>query len=128
MPYTFDASQLPRVRVVFHGDIRLADMAGYERELGLLLGRDQDFGMLLRVRDAGAIEPRVVPTHAAFLDRNRARCAKRWLGLALVFESAAARFLMTSMLLLTKLPMPYRICDKGEDGEAWLEERVSSGR
>jgi hypothetical protein len=46
------------------------------------------------------------------------------LGLSLVINSPVMRFLFSSLLLLSPLPMPYVVEESPERARAWAEERL----
>lgn len=43
-------------------------------------------------------------------------------GLAMVFESAALRFMLTSFLLMTKIPTAYKVCANDDEALRWATE------
>lgn len=88
-------------------------------------------------------EPHVVifdNTHAAratpymrkrakeWLQRNNERMGESCLGTALVFKSAAFRFVMSTVMLVVTHPVPHEVCGTMDEAYDWANRQLERAR
>lgn len=124
MPHTFDTSELPFISATFSGDITAAIINDYQSNLMALFDRGVRFVMALETFDVGHIDRSTISTHSSFYKVNAAVCARHWLGVGLVLRSPATRFMLSSLLMLAPLPMPYRVVRSVAEAQAFAAHQL----
>jgi hypothetical protein len=123
VPIEMDLRSLPLVIHRVTGDVTREDVAAYIRHHDHVLGQEERVGVMLIVPKGSQIDRSMVDMHAVWMRERRGMLGERWVGLALVLEAAAARFMLTSFLLMSHMPIPYRVCDSYGEGARFLAER-----
>lgn len=124
MPHTFDASQLPLVNATFSGDITSAIIDEYQSNLIGLFDHGVRFVMVLETFDIGDIERSVLSSHSSFYKKYAGPCALHWLGVGLVLKSTSTRFMLSTLLLMAPLPMPYKVVRTTGEGREFVAKRL----
>lgn len=123
VPISIDLSASPLVIHRALGDVTREDVAAYIRHHDHVLAQGERVGVMLIVPKGSKIDRSMVEMHAAWMRERRGTLGERWVGLALVLEAVAARFMLTSFLLVSRMPIPYRVCDSYGEGALFLAER-----
>jgi hypothetical protein len=125
MAIRVDLSAWPFINCSVVDSVTIDEMREYLSTLDQIVARGEKFAMLFNVVNKLSIPDRgIVRMQADWFKRNATAARDRWVGLALVFSAPVLRFLMTSLLLVTKLPMPYTLVESAADGARWLENRL----
>jgi hypothetical protein len=123
VPIKMDLRSLPLVIHRVEGDVTREDVIGYIRHHDHMLGQGERVGVMLIVPKGSQIDRSMVEMHAAWMRERRGTLGERWVGLALVLEAAAARFMLSSFLLMSRMPIPYRVCNSYGEAARFLAER-----
>jgi hypothetical protein len=127
MPIVVDRTSWPLVFVTAHGSVTSADMSAYLGVVEELVGSGEHFAMHCVIESDIKADRAVVREMATWFKKNAARCAK-WIGLALILKTVVARFLLSSMLLIARLPMPYEVVNSPDAGLRWLARRFRDAK
>ncbi len=102
----------------------MTDVEDYIRQLGELLARDAPFCVLLDTRAVTNVDVgrKSLGLFADLYRNERDACQQQWVGLSLVLKSTGIRFLFSSLLLMVRLPMPYRLLESENEAKAFLAE------
>ena len=128
MPIDVQASDLPLVIVAFHGDVTMSESMAYTDKMDRLLAGGQKVGVITTTQGMGAVDRRVVEAQSAWFKRAAERLAKQMIGMGIVISSATSRFLLSSLFMATRLPMPYKVCDTEGEARTWLTQRFQQER
>jgi hypothetical protein len=63
-----------------------------------------------------------------WLSRNGELMGQSCLGTALVFKSAALRFVMSTVMLVSSHPVPHEVCGTMEEAYDWAERLLAQSR
>jgi hypothetical protein len=128
VPIEIDLRSLPLVIHRVSGDVSRDDVTAYIRHHDQMLGKEERVGVMLIVPKGSQIDRSMVEMHAVWMRERRGTLGAQWIGLALVLEAAAARFMLTSFLLMSRMPIPYRVCDSYGEGARFLADRFLEER
>ena len=124
MPHTFDASQLPLVTAEFSGDLTREMIDEYQSNLLGLFNIGVRFVMVLKTFEVGDIERSTLASHSSFYKQHAEKCAQHWLGVGLVLKATPTRFMLSTLLLMAPLPMPYKVVRTVEEGQEYVAKRL----
>jgi hypothetical protein len=127
MPIVVDRTSWPLVFVGAHGAVTPDDMHDYLVVLQEMVSIGDHFAMHFVCENDIKIDRAVVREMATWFKSNAASCA-RWVGLSLVMKTAVARFLLSSMLLVARLPMPYEVVHDDDEGLRWLARKFRDAK
>ncbi|HEU4408842.1 MAG TPA: hypothetical protein VFS43_26510 [Polyangiaceae bacterium] len=107
--------------------LRRPSGAEFGAHVRAMTARHQRPGRFAMVMDVAKAPP-PTPQHRRVQDRwlaeHHVLIANKCFGVAFIFSSPAARFVLSTMLLLRPLPCPYAVCDSRAQAlgraEAWL--------
>jgi hypothetical protein len=111
MPIDVDTSLLPLTIHTFSGEVVLEDLQHYLATLEGLLVAGNCFASIADFEQMRRMDRSLVKIHADWMKQHREVIKRQWLGVALVFRSPMVRFLLSSLLLLSNFPMPYKTAE-----------------
>lgn len=123
-----DESRWP---IVVHRTIGIPSEADVDRFIAaadLHLARGEPYVVIFDNTLAGRIPGHMRQRAGDWLKENSERLGEHCLGTALVFRSAALRFVMTTVMLVVSHPVPHEVCRDEEDALRWAAERLRTGR
>ena len=95
--------------------IRLADE---------LLARGEPYVVIFDSSRAGRVSSYMRRRSSEWLTQNGATLARVCRGTALVFPSAALRFVMSTVLLVSPAPVPHKVCADLDEGLEWARAQL----
>jgi hypothetical protein len=123
-----DTSRLPVILVTIDGAPTDEEHALYLDELAALAGRVRPHVCIVHALDAGALSAAQRKRQAEWLDRNREMLVASCAGNAFVFESALQRFMLSGIMLMTRMPFPHVVVGTLAEAEAWAAEQLARRR
>jgi hypothetical protein len=114
-----DAGQWPLVRVIWDGDQTDADLDAYLRACRLVLERRErhvTMTWMRRSHNKREHQHRI----AAFMQETDALNREYNRGAAIITRSLAFRFVLSTVLLIKPIPVPYRVCGTFNEAETFL--------
>jgi hypothetical protein len=124
MPITINRDAFPLTVNRFEGVITPAELAAYLGELDALFAAGHTIASVVVTAQIVRPDRAMVRQHAEWFKARREILARQWLGISLVITSPVLRFLFSSLLLLSPLPMPYVVEESAERARAWAEEKL----
>lgn len=121
MPARIDTTTAPIIVQTFTGDLELPDLMRYLHQKDQLL-QGPKFVSIVVASKLRKAETQAIQQHVYWFRKNWDLCQRQWLGVAFVFEQVLPRFLFSLYSLVSKLPMPYIVTDRFEEGLAWTLE------
>src|SRR5438128_2224657 len=109
------SSQWPVLRVVWDGEQTDADIDAYFRETRRALDRKQRYVTLTwmrRYKNTREHQKRI----ATFMQETEAETKQYNQAAAIITRSLAFRFVLSTVLLIKPIPIPYRVCGTFADG------------
>lgn len=119
MPITIDTTSFPILVYTYQGELTLPDTEQYLKKTEEILQEGKPFVSIMRTEKVKRPERRVVQLQAQWFKHNAGQYTNTWLGTVFVFDSALPRFILTSVLLLGNLPIPYTTQSTFEEGLFW---------
>jgi hypothetical protein len=127
MPIHLDEASSPIIVITMTGRLDQAELNDYYESFTTLMTRARRSGLMLGVvidgrttLPPGAVERRSI---SAFMGRNDRLMADTIFGEAIVLSNALQRGVLTALLWVRPLPMPYTVCATVQEGRTWLASR-----
>lgn len=83
---------------------------------------------ILHAREGSTLSARQRQRYAAWLDEHRAMLSANCVGHGFVFESPSQRFMLSGILLQTRMPCPHVVLSTLAEAQAWAAERLAAAR
>ena len=125
MPYLFDASNLPLLRVTFAGVIDDDAFRIYLGEYQAVLQRGKPYAVLIDATTAGVPTSAQRKLQADFIRENAVVMGAVCLGGAFVIQSTLVRGALTAILWLQPMPFRHVVVSTLAEGEAWCRGRLA---
>jgi hypothetical protein len=104
-----DCSQWPFVFSSFDGPLAVPDLESYIQRFSALWNRKQNYVSILYIR-AYSRDQQVIQRLVRWMKESEDLSRQYCMGTALLSTSGAFRFLLSSIFLLKKMPVPYQVC------------------
>ena len=105
-----------------------SDVDRFIASANLHLAREEPYVVIFDNTRSGRV-PAYMRTQAkAWLSDNSERLSKHCLGTALVFRSAALRFVMTTVMLVVPHPVPHEVCATEEEALRWASQQLRAAQ
>jgi hypothetical protein len=121
--YSIDESRFPLVVVTARGEISLEDFKQYLVDIERVIRRGRQ-AHVLDFRGAKVPGTAIRRGKAEWFKRNRELMQQNVAGTAVVFQSPVFRFMLSSIMLLVPIPVPFSTHKLLEDGEAWARAQL----
>ncbi len=121
--YSIDESRFPLVVVAARGDIPFDDFQQYLVDIERIIRRGPQ-AHVLDFRDCKVPGADVRRGKAEWFKRHRALMEANVAGTAVVFQSPLFRFMLSSIMLLVPIPVPFSTHGELADGVAWARRQL----
>lgn len=121
---TVDDSSWPLVYITLSGSPDEAQFNGVMAGLDRIIARAEVHGVIFDARTAESPPRHFRQRQTDWIKQHQAELARFSRGIAFVFQSPVMRFVLSSLLLVQSLPMPYCVCATPEEALAWLRPRL----
>ena len=105
------------------GNLHAGDMQTLFQDMDKIMAAGQKIGVIVDTERIGKVDTEVVKLAAQWFKQGGKLIGRLWVGYGMVIPSASTRFLLTSLLLITRMPMPYKVFDTYEQAARWLATR-----
>ncbi|HEX2570986.1 MAG TPA: hypothetical protein VH877_15610 [Polyangia bacterium] len=105
------------------GDLHASDMQSLIQAMDQHLSSGQRLGLIIDTTGIGKVDTEVLKLSAQWFKRAGKSMGQLWIGYGMVIPAASTRFLLSSLLLVTRLPMPYKVFDTYDLAARWLGTR-----
>ncbi|MBX3187130.1 MAG: hypothetical protein KF819_08950 [Labilithrix sp.] len=122
---SIDTSKWPIVVHTADGTPSNEAIDDYIREATDILLRGEPHVTVLDARRVGKATAYTRARSREWLRERRPELASYCLGAVYVVGSPLLRFVVMTVLVVARLPMPYRVCEELEEGMAWARERLA---
>ena len=116
--------------IVVHETIGIPDDAcvdAFIRRADFILSRREPYVVIFDSRRAGRATAYMRKRNLEWLRVNESLLAEHCVGLAMVLSSATLRFVMSTVMLVWRQPVPYEIVSDLNAAIVWGEERLVAG-
>ena len=123
-----DESRWP---IVVHRTVGIPSEADVDRFIAaadMHLARAEPYVVIFDNTLAGRVPAYLRSSAKAWLTENQTRLGEHCLGTALIFRSAALRFVMTTVMLVVSHPVPHEVCATEEEALRWAGEQLRMAR
>lgn len=123
-----DESRWP---IVVHRTVGIPPESDVDRFIAaadMHLARAEPYVVIFDNSQAGRVPPYLRSKAKAWLEANSERLGQHCLGTALVFRSAALRFVMTTVMLVVSHPVPHEVCATEEEALRWASDQLRIAR
>ncbi len=124
MPYRFDATTLPLLRITFAGSVDDAAFRAYLGEYRAVLAQGKPYAVLLDASEAGVPSSAQRKLQADFMRDNAGAMGAVCVGGAFVIQSTLVRGALTAILWLQPMPFRHVVVSTMAEGEAWCRGRL----
>ncbi len=121
--YAIDDSRFPLVVVTGRGEISFADFQQYLVDIERIIKRGRQ-AHVLDFRQAQVPSAEIRRGKAEWFKANRELMQRNVAGTAVVFESPLFRFMLSSIMLLVPIPVPFATHGSLEDGVGWATKQL----
>ncbi len=121
---TVDLRRLPRMELVFEGEVDDATFERYANELGRGIENGAPYVVLVDVTRAGPSRAKQRTMQAEILKKHEATIARQCKGVAYVASSALTRASLSVVMWLQRLPHPHVVVSTREEADRWLATRL----
>jgi hypothetical protein len=125
--YTIDESRFPVVIVTVRGEIPMDDFAAYLTDIERVIRRGRQ-AHVLDFRAAQVPSAEVRRKKADWFKQHRQLMKDNVAGTAVVFLSPLFRFMLSSIMLVVPIPVPFATHGTLEEGEAWAKKQLAQQR
>lgn len=94
------------------------------RQADMLLDRGEPYVVVFDSTDAGRVSPYMRQQSMAWLKTHGVRLGEHCRGTALVFPSAAFRFVLSTVLLVSPAPVPHSVCGTLREALDWARRQL----
>jgi hypothetical protein len=122
--WRIDTSAWPLVIHEVEGTLSDEQYDSYLREATALKEREGTYVAVLDASKVGGVSAYARVRFAEWQRTNREFLNARCLGMAFVIQSPLMRFVNMSILLVTGLAVPYKVCATRQEAQAWAERRL----
>jgi len=120
----FDRSRWPIVVAELEGKPTDDDVEAYLRGLATLLQEDARGVLVIDMTRADTATPEQRRRVGEWMRANRSQMAARGLGAAFVIPSGLHRFVLSSVFLIQRPPLPYTVVSTLAEALAWARARL----
>ncbi len=124
----FDRSRWPIIVVELEGKPTDENLDEYLHELTKLLQQDERGVVIVDMTRARPSSPEQRKRIGEWMRAHRAQLAERGVGAAFVISSAVFRFVLSSIFLVQRPPMPYTVVATLADALAWAQAQLRQQR
>jgi hypothetical protein len=121
--YSIDESRFPLVVVTGHGEIPFEDFQQYLVDIEKIIRRGRQ-AHVLDFRDAQVPSAEVRRGKAEWFKKHKQLMVDNVAGTAVVFHSPLFRFMLSSIMLIVPIPVPFSTHGVLEDGIAWSQRQL----
>jgi len=121
--YSIDESRFPLVVVTARGEIPLDDFQQYLADIERVIRRGRQ-AHVLDFREAKVPSADVRRGKAEWFKKHRELMEQNVAGTAVVFHSPLFRFMLSSIMLIVPIPVPFSTHGELEDGIAWSQRQL----
>lgn len=122
--YEIDVSRYPIVILAAEGDLSDVHVDALIAEATRVLNRGDKIVVIQDASRIGKVSAYVRRRSAQWQREQRALMAQNCIGTVYVLSSPLLRFIAMTILMVTNLPMPYRVCETREEALRWSEARL----
>jgi ABC-type transporter Mla MlaB component len=105
------------------GDLHAHEMQNLTQAMEKIMAAGQRIGVIIDTARIGKVDTEVLKLGAQWLKQGGKQMGQLWIGYGMVIPAASTRFLLSSLLLITRMPMPYKVFDTYEQAARWLVTR-----
>jgi hypothetical protein len=128
MGVRFDESRWPVVVAVFEGEHDEGTIEQFTRTLDGYYARKTPFVTVYHIVDYRSGDARFVKPAAQWYGSRRDSIQGLEAGMAIVIPSDTFRFILSSIMVVARLPKHYEVVTSVEAGLAWAEKRIADFR
>ncbi|HEX6839286.1 MAG TPA: STAS/SEC14 domain-containing protein [Polyangia bacterium] len=121
--YSIDESRYPLVVVTAQGEIPLDDFQQYLVDIERVIRRGRQ-AHVLDFREARVPSAEVRRGKAEWFKQHERLMKEHVAGTAVVFHSPLFRFMLSSIMLIVPIPVPFSTHGVLEEGVAWAERQL----
>jgi len=121
--YSIDDSRFPLVVVTARGEIPFDEFQQYLVDIERIIRRGRQ-AHVLDFREAKVPSSEVRRGKAEWFKKHRELMAENVAGTAVVFTSPLFRFMLSSIMLIVPIPVPFSTHGQLEDGLAWSTRQL----
>lgn len=126
MPYRFDATNLPMLRITCTGVVDDDAFRAYLGEYQAVLAQGKPYAVLFDASEAGVPSSAQRKLQADFMRDNAVLIGALCVGGAFVIQSTLVRGALTAILWLQPMPFRHVIVGTVAEGEAWCRGRLTA--
>jgi hypothetical protein len=126
VPYRFDATTLPLLRITFAGSVDDDAFRAYLGEYRAVLSQGKPYAVLLDASDAGVPSSAQRKLQADFIRDNAVVMGAVCVGGAFIIQSTLVRGALTAILWLQPMPFRHVVVGTVAEGEAWCRGRLTA--
>lgn len=126
-PYAlFHREKFPLITVAFTGEKENAEnFKNYLEGLEANYDREAPFALIFDARKALSLNPKYQLKQASWMQKHKALIQRYCLGVAYVVPQGFLRKVLQVIFKLTPNPVPFKVFEKMDEGEAWAIRRIS---
>lgn len=94
------------------------------RHADMMLARREPYAVVFDNTQSGRVPPYLRKAAASWLETNQATLSKHCHGTALVFRSAALRFVMSTVMLVVSHPVGHEVFGDVDSAVRWCDDQV----
>ena len=121
--YRIDDSRFPLVVVTTHGEIGFDDFQQYLVDIERVIRRGRQ-AHVLDFREANVPSAEVRRAKADWFKKHKTLMVENVAGTSVVFKSPLFRFMLSSIMLIVPIPVPFSTHGELEDGIAWSQRQL----
>jgi hypothetical protein len=125
MGVQFDETRWPVLVAVFEGEHDERTIEQFERAMDGYYARRTPFVTVYHIVDYKSADARFVKPAAQWYASRREAVQGLEAGMALVIPSDTFRFILSSILVVARLPKHYEVVTSVEAGVAWAQKRIA---
>jgi hypothetical protein len=121
--YTIDESRFPLVVVTARGEIPFDEFQQYLADIERVIRRGRQ-AHVLDFREAQVPSAEIRRGKAEWFKANKQLMQDHVAGTAVVFQSPLFRFMLSSIMLIVPIPVPFSTHGQLADGIAWAQKQL----
>jgi hypothetical protein len=126
MPFIVDTSMAPIYKITCRDTITIPETEDYLQTMTGWL-KQHKIVSIIKTENLERTNRALVKIWADWFAANDQLCRERSLGNVFIFDSMIHRFVLSSLLLVVKLPMPYHIASNMDDAIKWSKKTLQKG-
>lgn len=124
--WTMDRSEWPLVVYAVEGNLSNEELDAFVLDAGQDLARGERYAVVFDTTKLGAVSAYMRSRSIQWQRAHTQELAWHCVGTVYVLASPLLRFVAMTVLMVTRLPTPLKVCERVDEAKSWALERLQT--